>query len=146
MCFLFLFSVVYCCCSVDKLCSPLCHPMDCSMPGLSVPYYLLEFAQMVYTWIFFMGMALWNKVIISYLLIICLSHWSCEKWISNVSSSIPWNKGTPAIPFSGSVRAREALSFSLTPCYTSSCQASLPAPDLLLLHNPSKPSMAPPLF
>ena len=26
-------------------CARLCNPMDCSMPGLSVPYYLQKFAQ-----------------------------------------------------------------------------------------------------
>ena len=34
-----------CCCSVAKSCPTLCNPMDCSMPGFSVLYYLLEFAQ-----------------------------------------------------------------------------------------------------
>ena len=35
-----------CCCSVAQSCLTLCDPMDCSMPGLPVPYsYLLEFAQ-----------------------------------------------------------------------------------------------------
>ena len=33
------------CCSVTKLCLTLCDPMDCSMPGLSVPHHLPEFAQ-----------------------------------------------------------------------------------------------------
>ena len=30
---------------VSKSCPILHDPMDCSMPGLSVPHYLLEFAQ-----------------------------------------------------------------------------------------------------
>ena len=34
-----------CCCSVAKLCVTHHDPMDCSMPGLPVPHYLLEFAQ-----------------------------------------------------------------------------------------------------
>ena len=34
-----------CCCSVTKLCPTLCDPTDCSMPGLPVPHYLPEFAQ-----------------------------------------------------------------------------------------------------
>ena len=34
-----------CCCSVSKLCPTLCSPMDCSTPGLPVPHYLPEFAQ-----------------------------------------------------------------------------------------------------
>ena len=39
-------STLPCCClSVIKLCLTLCDPMDCSMPGLPVPYYLMEFAQ-----------------------------------------------------------------------------------------------------
>ena len=33
-----------CCCSVIQSC-PLCHVMDCSMPGLSVPHHLSRFAQ-----------------------------------------------------------------------------------------------------
>ena len=36
-----------CCCSVAKSCPPLCNPMDCSVPGLPVPHYLPEFAQVV---------------------------------------------------------------------------------------------------
>ena len=31
--------------SVAKSCPTFCDPMDCSMPGFSVPHYLLEFAQ-----------------------------------------------------------------------------------------------------
>ena len=34
-----------CCCSVAKSCLTLCDPTDCSTPGLPVPHYLLEFAQ-----------------------------------------------------------------------------------------------------
>ena len=37
--------VFFCCCSVIKSCLTLCNPMDCSAPGLPVPYYLPEFAQ-----------------------------------------------------------------------------------------------------
>ena len=33
------------CCSVAQLCLTLCDPMDCSMPGLSVPHQLAKFAQ-----------------------------------------------------------------------------------------------------
>ena len=33
------------CCSVAKLCLTLCDPIDCSMPGFPVLYYLPEFAQ-----------------------------------------------------------------------------------------------------
>ena len=36
---------IHCCCSVTKTCLTLCNPMDCGMPGLSVPHYLPEFAQ-----------------------------------------------------------------------------------------------------
>ena len=32
-------------CSVTKLCSTLCDPVDCSMSGSSVLHYILEFAQ-----------------------------------------------------------------------------------------------------
>ena len=38
-------------CSVTKWCPTLCDPMDCSVPGLSVPHYLLEFAQVHVHWI-----------------------------------------------------------------------------------------------
>ena len=34
-----------CCCSVSQSCPTLCNPMDCSTPGLHVPYHLQEFAQ-----------------------------------------------------------------------------------------------------
>ena len=34
-----------CCCSAAQACPTLCDPMDCSTPGLPVPNYLLEFAQ-----------------------------------------------------------------------------------------------------
>ena len=33
------------CCSITQSSPTLCNPMDCSTPGLPVPYYLLEFAQ-----------------------------------------------------------------------------------------------------
>ena len=36
---------VRCCCSVTKSRLTLCDPVDCSMPGFPVLYYLLEFAQ-----------------------------------------------------------------------------------------------------
>ena len=35
----------FCCCSVTQSYPTLCNPMDCSMPGLSAPHYLLKFAQ-----------------------------------------------------------------------------------------------------
>ena len=34
-----------CCCSVSQSCLTLCNPMDCSMPGLSVPHHFPKFAQ-----------------------------------------------------------------------------------------------------
>ena len=40
-----------CYCSVAKLCLTLCNPMDCSTPGLPVPYHLLEFAQTHVHWV-----------------------------------------------------------------------------------------------
>ena len=40
-----------CCCLVAQLCSTLCNPMDCSMPGFPVLCYLLEFAQIQIQWI-----------------------------------------------------------------------------------------------
>ena len=39
------FSSVFSCCSVSKSCLTLCNPMGCSMPGLPVLPYLLDFAQ-----------------------------------------------------------------------------------------------------
>ena len=35
----------FCCCSVTKSYPTVCEPMDCSTPGLPVPHYLPEFAQ-----------------------------------------------------------------------------------------------------
>ena len=34
----------YCCCSVAKSCLTICDPVDCSIPGFPVLYYLPEFA------------------------------------------------------------------------------------------------------
>ena len=43
---------VYCCCfSAPKSYLTLCSPVDCSMPGLSVPHHLPEFAQVHIHWI-----------------------------------------------------------------------------------------------
>ena len=46
---------IYCyhpsCCSVTQSCSTLCDPMDCSMPGFSVLYHHLEFAQTHIHWV-----------------------------------------------------------------------------------------------
>jgi len=39
------------CCSVVKSCTALCNPMDCSMPGFPVLYYLPEFTQTHVHWI-----------------------------------------------------------------------------------------------
>ena len=45
-------SRVCCCCSsFTKLCATLWDPMDCSMPGHPVPYFLPEFAQECVLWI-----------------------------------------------------------------------------------------------
>ena len=41
----------YCCCLVAKLCSTLCDPMDCSIPGMPVLLCLLEFAQTHVHWV-----------------------------------------------------------------------------------------------
>ena len=38
-----------CCCSVVKSCLALCNAMDCSIPGLAVPYYLLELPRFMIT-------------------------------------------------------------------------------------------------
>ena len=40
-----------CCCLVAQLCSILCHPVDCSTPGLPVLHYLPELAQTHLHWI-----------------------------------------------------------------------------------------------
>ena len=40
-----------CCCSVAQSCPTLCDPMGCSMPGLPVLHYLLEFAQTHVHWV-----------------------------------------------------------------------------------------------
>ena len=45
------FLVVYCCCSVTKLCPTLYDPMDCSTPGFPVLHYLPEFAQTPVRWV-----------------------------------------------------------------------------------------------
>ena len=43
---------VYCCCCVVAWsCLALCNPMDSSMPGLLVPYHLLDFAQTFVHWV-----------------------------------------------------------------------------------------------
>ena len=34
-----------CCCSVTQSCPTLCNSMECNMPGLSVPHYLLKLSQ-----------------------------------------------------------------------------------------------------
>ena len=36
------FCLILCCCSVAKSRPAPCDPMDCSMPGFSVPHYLLD--------------------------------------------------------------------------------------------------------
>ena len=42
---------VCCCCSVTKLCSTVCDPMNCSRPGSSVFHNLLELAQIHVHWV-----------------------------------------------------------------------------------------------
>ena len=37
-----------CCCSVAQPCPARCTPMDCSLPGLSVPYHLPKFAKFIF--------------------------------------------------------------------------------------------------
>ena len=44
------FSTLYCCSGPNSY-STLRDPMDCSMPGFSVPHYLLEFAQIHVHWV-----------------------------------------------------------------------------------------------
>ena len=43
--FKFVLTTFCCCCSVAQSCPTLSNPMDCSTPGLPVPHYLPEFAQ-----------------------------------------------------------------------------------------------------
>ena len=38
-------------CSVTKLCSTLCDPMDCSTPGFPVPHHLFEFTPVHFHWV-----------------------------------------------------------------------------------------------
>ena len=40
-----------CCCSAAQSCPALCNPMDCNMPGLSVPHYLPDLAQTYVHWV-----------------------------------------------------------------------------------------------
>ena len=40
-----------CCCSVAQSCPTLCHPMDCSMPGVPVLHHLPEPAQTHVHWV-----------------------------------------------------------------------------------------------
>ena len=57
ICYRYIFPVsgfsrlLYCCCSVIKLCLTLCDPMDCNTPGCHVLHYLLEFAQVHVHWV-----------------------------------------------------------------------------------------------
>ena len=44
-------SKTFCCCLVAKLGPTLCDPINCSMPGSSVLYYLPEFAQIHVHWV-----------------------------------------------------------------------------------------------
>ena len=44
-------SIICGCCSIAKSCPTLWDTMDCSMPGLPVPHYLPEFAQVQVHWI-----------------------------------------------------------------------------------------------
>ena len=43
--------MLYCCCSVSKVCLTLCNPMDCSTPGFPVLHYLPEAAQTHVHWV-----------------------------------------------------------------------------------------------
>ena len=42
---IFYFILSPCCCSVTQSCPTLCNSMECNMPGLSVPHYLLKLSQ-----------------------------------------------------------------------------------------------------
>ena len=43
--------LLYCCCSVTKLCPNLCNSRDCSVPGSSVRHCLYEFTQIRVHWV-----------------------------------------------------------------------------------------------
>ena len=43
--------VYCCCCVVVRSCLALCNPLDSSVPGLLVPYHLLDFAQTFVHWV-----------------------------------------------------------------------------------------------
>ena len=51
------------CGSVPKLCSTLCDPMNCSMPGFLVLHYLMEFAQILTSIESVMHPTIWSSVI-----------------------------------------------------------------------------------
>ena len=44
-------SISWICCSIAKLCLTLCDPMNCSMLGFPVLYYLWQFAQIHVHWV-----------------------------------------------------------------------------------------------
>ena len=41
----------FCCCLVTRLCLTLCNPMGCSMPGVPVLHYFLDFPQTHVHWV-----------------------------------------------------------------------------------------------
>ena len=102
--------VICCCCSVTKLFLTLWDPMDCSMPGLPVLHYFLEFAQTHVHWI---GDAIWPSR--------CLSppssfafnlsqHQGLFQWVCSLQcfpaveeradcADIPWARDVPSEPW-----------------------------------------------
>ena len=67
---------------VTKLCPTLCDPMDCSMPGFPILYYLLEFAQ----FISFESVVLSNHLILCHLLLLLASIFPSIRVFSNESA------------------------------------------------------------
>ena len=43
--------ICLCCCSLAKLCPPLCDPIECRRPGSPILHYLPEFAQIHVHWV-----------------------------------------------------------------------------------------------
>ena len=106
-----------CCCSVSKLCPTLCSPMDCSTPGLPVPHYIPEFAQVhVYE-----SVMPSNHVILSHPLLLLSSIFPSIRVFSNESALIiRWPK-------------YRSFSFSISPSNEYSGLVSLGLTGLIFL-------------
>ena len=47
----YIYTHIYCCCSVARSCLTICNPMDCSIPGFPSLHHLLELAQTQVHWV-----------------------------------------------------------------------------------------------